>query len=306
MYLDHTSPTVIDCVFRDNQSRDDYVYSANGGAIYITGGSPAIDSCAFNNNYAEAGGGAIYCKNFSDTIITNCTFNSNYSMKGGAISNTSSSHMAISLCSFVGNNATFYGGSIYHLDSQNMTISDCSFTANFASSGGGTSSGGAIYLQNAAIDISQSTFSSNVADLKGGGVATTNSQAVISGSEFGENSADVGGAISFNNAFDHETNQIGNTLFCGNESSHVSGGWTDLGGNEFFDTCNIGACCTNDICVLIDQSTCTFVGGEFQGREFACGDVECSESSCPGDLNSDGVVDITDVLGVIGGWGVCP
>lgn len=305
MYLDHTSPTVIDCVFLGNRSVDKYVYSANGGAIYINGGAPAIDSCAFINNYAQGGGGAIYCKNFSDTIITNCTFNSNYSMKGGAISNTSSSHMAISLCSFVGNNATFYGGSIYHLDSQNMTISDCSFTANFASSGGVTSRGGAIYLQSAAIDISQSTFSSNVSDLAGGGVATMNGQAMISGSEFSENSAVVGGAISFSNGTS-QTHQIGSTLFCGNESNDVSGGWTDLGGNEFFDTCDIGACCTNDICVLIDQSTCTFVGGEFQGEDFACGDVECSESSCLGDLDGDGEVRVNDVLILLSGWGVCP
>jgi len=123
--------------------------------------------------------------------------------------------------------------------------------------------------------------------------------------EFSENSAVVGGAISFSNGTS-QTHQIGSTLFCGNESNDVSGGWTDLGGNEFFDTCDIGACCTNDICVLIDQSTCTFVGGEFQGEDFACGDVECSESSCLGDLDGDGEVRVNDVLILLSGWGVCP
>jgi len=57
---------------------------------------------------------------------------------------------------------------------------------------------------------------------------------------------------------------VSGTLFCENEGADIDGPWDDGGGNQFQDICPV---------------------------------------ECPGDITGDNVVNVTDLLGVIAGWG---
>jgi len=60
--------------------------------------------------------------------------------------------------------------------------------------------------------------------------------------------------------------QISNTVFCNNDPNNIGISWTDAGGNSFEDNCDL-------------------------------------EEPCPGDLDSDGVIGVNDVLLLISEWG---
>jgi predicted outer membrane repeat protein len=305
MLIDHTGPTITNCIFEDNLSEQSYYYSASGGAIFIDAGNPAIVDCVFRSNHAEYNGGAIYSKNFSSPSISTCVFEDNTALKGGAICNSSSSTADISGCLFSENVAEYFGGAIYLLEYCTITLSKCSMLSNAAGY-----FGAGVYSQGGTMTAIGCTFNQNsvsgVDGWGGGGGIGMNGEGVggnttVSGNEFKDNTApDGGGILNESGAL-----SVGTTLFCGNNTGDIGGGWTDLGGNGFYGVCDQGACCTNDTCVPIDQKTCLYVGGEYQGLYVACADAACP-ISCFGDVTEDGVVDVSDVLGVIGAWGACP
>jgi Chlamydia polymorphic membrane protein (Chlamydia_PMP) repeat len=117
----------------------------NGGGIYITNGSPAINDCTFSgnsagNSKAAGGGGAIYCLNSSSTI-TNCIID--------------------------GNNTTFSGGGLKvgAYETTELTLVNCLFFGNSARNGGAiTNSGGGI------INLINCTITKNVASASGGAI----------------------------------------------------------------------------------------------------------------------------------------
>jgi hypothetical protein len=63
----YASPTIINCVIRDNHADFD------GGGVACYEGSPTIKNCLFLNNSTGYFGGAINCDG-SSSIISNCTF----------------------------------------------------------------------------------------------------------------------------------------------------------------------------------------------------------------------------------------
>jgi len=299
------SPTISNCVFIDNETGSDGyfgAYTSGGGAIYnSTYSNPSIIGCVFRANQASGNGGAICNVNGSSPSIVNCQFESNIAEKGGAISNASSSSCSLSGCTFQQNLAAFYGGAVYLLENCEVSISASNFEGNFSDLGGG-----GIYNQGGILTVASSSFNQNIAlpgngggiDLLGGGTAT------ISNSEFTSNSAISGGGIFISSV---SWLEMSFSMFCDNTGGDVVGNWADLGGNEFSSSCDgtDGACCTNDICVLIDSETCIFVGGEYQGLNTICSEELCP-TSCLADITGDGQVDVNDIMMIIAMWGACP
>jgi len=113
----------------------------DGGGIYINNSSPTVINCVLDSCSATNDGGGIYLEN-SDSHIVGCTIqNCSATGNGGGIF-LDSSYPTIWLCTISSNTATSYGGAIYCVDSS-PTVLLCSMTHNTAVNGGG-----AIYCGN--------------------------------------------------------------------------------------------------------------------------------------------------------------
>ena len=114
-----------------------------------------------------------------------------------------------------------------------------------------------------------------------------------------------GGGIQINNS----GATMMNSTICGNYPNQIDegiGGVSDEGGNFVGAICpNPGICCTNDTCVVSQQEDCLAFFGQWLGEGTTCVDNSCP-TTCLGDITGDGVVDVSDLLVVIGVWGTCP
>jgi len=87
---------------------------------------------------------------------------------------------------------------------------------------------------------------------------------------------------------------VSNTVFCNNTPDDIYGVWIDAGGNSFNVSC--AAPCTADINgdSVVNVSDLLEIIGVWGTSDPAA------------DINGDGVVNVIDLLEVIGSWGVCP
>jgi len=114
------SPMIINCHFEDNTTQD------NGGGIYIRGNSRAtIFGCVFSNNFAEDGG-AIYIYD-SNPRIENCLMVNNHAtQRGGGIYLSSNSYTYnIMSCTLVANTALASGGGIFVYTDYDTIVENC-------------------------------------------------------------------------------------------------------------------------------------------------------------------------------------
>lgn len=102
--------------------------SASGGAIHLNKSNLAIYHCVFEGCKAGSGG-AIFCGDHSDPLITDCIFSADSAGFGGAISVADSSSPLIQSCYFLSNRAEHEGGAIYSSKSSPI-ISQNQFQGN--------------------------------------------------------------------------------------------------------------------------------------------------------------------------------
>ena len=113
-------------------------------------------------------GGGMYLRNCTPTLV-NCHFLYNRAnSEAGALNvNGSDAHPTLIDCIFIGNEARD-GGAIY-LEQSNITMTDCRFEGNAAT--GTTPDGGAFYLNNRCLAVlTGCTFSENTADRYAGAI----------------------------------------------------------------------------------------------------------------------------------------
>jgi parallel beta-helix repeat protein len=134
MYNENSSPTVSNCIFRDNSA-------GWGGGMYNAQSSPMVSSCTFSNNSASNGGGGMYNYDNSSPTITNCIFSNNSATWGGGIQNRIDSSPTVTNCVFYNNTATGWGGGMNN-DESSPTITNCTFSNNSATIGGNGMSNG--------------------------------------------------------------------------------------------------------------------------------------------------------------------
>ncbi len=114
----------------------------------------------------------------------------------------------------------------------------------------------------------------------------------------------IGGGIRSNPASPDPT--LSETSVCDNVPNQVDGGYIDAGGNTIAEECPpTGACCTNGGCVAALEEDCLAFYGTWHGVGTTCYEQNCPEP-CQGDVNTDGTVDVLDLLDVISAWGPCP
>ena len=214
-----STATVSGSSFNNNQS-------VNGGAIHMLGANLTVMDSDFNGNIANnvaggGGGGAIYVdgtKDFSGAIdIGSSSFTSNQTNQlGGAIfsfpEGTGSTLVDQSL--FDGNEATGsgQGGAIYHQSATSngaLSISNSTFMNNNAhATDGSASSGGALWLLDAPVTITSSTFVANDATTPltladddwrrgfGGAIRTSDATTIVNSTIASNTAGFVGGGIA--------------------------------------------------------------------------------------------------------------
>ena len=313
------SPTVLNCEFVDNAAQEWEWYSGHGGGVHTANSACTFIDCLFQANTTDGNGGGVYVADSCQLSFTNCSFESNAATKGGGLYISGQSLVTMTGCELQWNTAEFYGGGIYLVNFSDLQCSNTLLMENVANG-----SGGGIYNNCSSFNLSNVMLSANIAiggpggppppvgfsgspppggspSGGGGGIRQTCGTGIIHDSAFEDNVASQGPAISVESV---GSMIISGTTFCSQGTSPISGPWKDAGGNQFALQCTFGACCTNDICVLLDESTCLLVGGVHQGI-----DTDCEVEGCPEvchDVNGDGLIGIDEILYALDIWGPCP
>jgi len=221
--------------------------NCTGGAIQLMGATLKIEGSTFINNTAtnSPGGGAIYQDSgwrndwSGDASITNSTFRNNRAQgSGGAIlfiPYRATNEISIDRSAFVDNasdgGSTGQGGAIFAYTSRSgisddpgdglIDIHGSLFTGNYAKSAGGIGLGGALWLVNTTVRVTNSTIVKNTAygdtdwNPKGGGMylGSPRTRAEITNSTVAYNHAGgTGGGISIMNG----NGQLRNTIVAHN------------------------------------------------------------------------------------------
>ncbi|MHC4081423.1 MAG: right-handed parallel beta-helix repeat-containing protein [Planctomycetota bacterium] len=203
MYNLGSSPTVTNCIFRDN-----IAVQRGGGMHNRNSSNPVVTDCTFTDNQANVGGGMCNRGN-SNPTVSNCAFYSNYAEVGAGMRNVFSSSPTVTECVFEFNDGD-HGSGMCNYGESNPTVSDCTFEYNVAQLGGG-----AMYNNQSSPVISDCFFRMNEAE-HGGAISNYyNSSPTMSRCVFTENAAFSGGGI-INHHTSHAT--VGNCLFADNEA----------------------------------------------------------------------------------------
>jgi len=210
-----SSPTIIDCVIRDNRA-------VEGGGLFLGGKSPRITNCIVTGNSASARGGGLCCQGTeftsSDAIITHCVVRNNLAGWGGGgiysvtVHYKRSNDVIVTGSTISGNMAGERGGGI-GVNSGFLTITECTIEDNSATEdGGGVSCEGALTMCQSVVAgnssqrygggvncyweiIRDCTIANNTARYCGGGIACSYGKGEITGCTIANNTADCGGGI---------------------------------------------------------------------------------------------------------------
>ncbi|NOT00294.1 MAG: hypothetical protein HOP29_06665 [Phycisphaerales bacterium] len=199
MFNGDSSPTIRDCIFRDN-----YAGAQFGGAIYNFNSSPSISGCTFRENSAAKFGGAIAFADGSNAIVSQCTFADNFVeiAVGGALF-VGESDVVIAHCTFTGNRNLFSfsnPGAAITFGFGTLTLTHCVFSGNTAVG----SSGSTLALSGGVVDISNCAFSNNIVGPTGSAIRQ-----------------DSGGSTTINNSILH-ANTSGQIIVADPGSSTVT------------------------------------------------------------------------------------
>jgi parallel beta-helix repeat protein len=302
-----------------------------GGGIYCRdNSSPTISNCTISGNTAVYGGGGIACQNSSNPTITGCMISDNTTGSyGGGIFCDNDSSPTISGCTIEGNTAFEHGGGIYCEWYSNPTITGCTIEGNTVTLGGG----GGIHCFYSSPTISGSSICGNTPSQIYGSY-TASESCIEESCDPCTADSDADGVPDYLDAFPNDPNEwvdsdndgVGDNgdpfpndpyEWADSDGDGVGDNgdpfpndpyeWADsdgdgVGDNE--DTAPRGPCCVGTGCMTITQARCDEGSGTWLGDVlWSCDDCP---ASCMGDTDGNGVVNIEDLLNMMGSWGACP
>jgi hypothetical protein len=203
-----------------------------------------------------------------------------------------------------------YGGGVIAEGADQLLLLGCTITGNHADWGGG-----GIYGWESNIAVNYSMVSGNTTFGQGGGAYVDSmiegKSLLVWGSTFQNNTADAGGAIFSYGEPDEFwlTVTLRDAEICGNSFPQLQGHVyiNDLDEEhvtKILVECSPEAhsCCTSSGCIELSEVDCLALNGTWLGGDESCDDCP---AACAGDTDSNGVVDIEDLLNMIGNWGPC-
>ena len=152
------------------------VYTTEGATLNITGGTFGTEG---NGNTSGYRAGAVYVQNSTSVIISNATFTNNSSYRNNGSS----------------------AGVLYIETCANVKIDRCTFINNSATAAQSkTTYGGCVYMENATVEISNTSFSFNSA-VRGGAIymKQVTNELTLYNCDFGDNTADFGRDVFYDN-----------------------------------------------------------------------------------------------------------
>lgn len=229
-----------------------------GGGLLCLHSSPTILNCIFVSNESSYHGGAIFNGDRSNTSIQNCKIRSNTSERGGGIYN--SRGRPVIRDTILSDNVAKYGGGAMYNFGSNVRIISCSLKHNRAAY-----NGGGVYDYDSSGHVTDSVFTDNVAMFNGNAMYRGYRSATI---------------LDDNCRFTMVHDTVSGT-----------GGFMVARGRQ------IGACCIGTGCLIVDEDSCITAGGSWLGANTTCEDnlLACPKPNT-GDVNTDGVVDMMDLV----------
>ena len=188
LFISDASPTIRDCII-SNCFGD-----LHGGGVYINGGLPSFTNCAFLGNITPGEGGGVYGYEGGASPIIGCVFEENEAWGlGGALYSVVDWDVLISQTTFTDNGYGNHGGAVYH-GYATLTLDGCTFVGNYVAPAP-PSSGGAVYVDGAWLNVANSTFTSNFAR-EGGAIVANAAILDIADTQFTTNYVyERGGAL---------------------------------------------------------------------------------------------------------------
>ena len=257
-----------------------------GGGVYTWEGRPQIVGCTFRGNSAtdeEAGdGGAIHNHKCEEVLIVGSVFCGNTAVEhGGGISGYLGGQTTLINCLFH-DNASERGGGVYGFFENMLTVADCTFAENVAGEGG-CAVYGDYYSPALANCIAWSSGGSAASQLEG---PVTVRYSCIEGGYEGEGNIDADPVFLDPEGDDYRLSPASPCIDAGDNTAVPADVDTDLDGNPRF----------------VDNPDTEDTGfGEPPIVDM--GAYEFQLGPCLGDINGDGVVDVTDLLYVLALWG---
>ena len=275
----------------------------NGGGIYCQGASPRIVNCIIANNQGSQSGG-IYCTNFGNPTFTNCHIVSNTGSLGGGVRLAQSEGVLMN-CVIAGNTSQNPGAGIKcDFGNTSPVITNCTITAN--SSG---SYGGGLLVTFTSASLHNSIVWNNV--------GTTGAQIAV----------DTGGSLTATYC-DVQGGQAGvytnnGTLNWGSGNRDEDPLFVDAGNGDFHLKSNRGRYWPAQDVWVLDALTSPGIDagdpmdnildepvpngsvvnlGAYGGTHQASLSLDSGGQPLQGDVNGDGLVDITDLFQLIDQW----
>ena len=331
IYVNNSSPTIVDCIFADNEA------TLAGGGLYSNAGNPTLTGCRFVANRATFGG-AIYLNEGTSTV-ENCVFERNEALNEGGAMQVVGPQLTITDSTFLENTSVTYGGALSIKRSSSVEIDRCLFDGNFSGDGGSNGRGGAIYGTDTSVTtVRNSVFVGNGSRRFGGAIFGDVSMTILNSSfsgNTGSQSVYGGNRVStFRNCVvwgnaNTPLNANVSVSYC-----DVEGGWAGTG-NISADPLFVDA--VNDDLRLqpgspcIDAGDTTLITGgypvDYDGLRRAVDDPEMPDTGvaflnltvdmgahelqadgfnpCPSDLDDSGFIDFGDILRILTDWGPC-
>jgi hypothetical protein len=231
---------------------------AVGGGLLCLHSSPTVMNCIIVSNTAKYQGGAVFNGDRSNTVLRNCIIKDNTSERGGG----------------------FYNGR------GRPEIIDCVISHNSATYGGG-----GMYNFGSDVRVVESLFAHNRADYNGGGVYDYDSGGNLVATDFKDNVALFSGNAVYRGYKSAMLVDEDCTFIMEHDTISGSGGYMLAQGKQR------GACCVGSGCLVADERSCVSAGGSWLGPNTTCEDqvIACPKPNT-GDINTDGVVDMMDLV----------